>query len=213
MPKDRSEKEQNMDTRSIKISQILDTWVAGVSEEEAPIRVFENVRDIPYGTIGSRDPLSVFEMNRGTCSGKHFLLGDLYRMMGISVKDMVARHMYADLPRRIEYPNELKDLVSRGQGIPDYHNFIKVYFNGRWSILDATFDRGLRDYFVVNEWRGMKDTELSVEAQDVWEVTHPRDFKISKLSKLAPEVQRKREAFLRGFSEWLETLRGQSGES
>ena len=192
-----------------RISRVLGTWTAGLSDAKAPVQLFEKVRDIPYGTIGSRDPLAVLEMNRGTCSGKHFLLGSLYRRMGISVKGMVARHTYAELPRSIDYPENLKELLERGDGIPDYHNFIKIHFMGRWMTLDATFDSGLRDCFVVNDWDGDKDTELSVKAQDIWEPAYPRDFKINKLSELSPDIQRKRETFLEAFSKWLETLRKQ----
>ena len=59
------------------IGRILSEWTQGLNREQTVLRVFEKVRDIPYGTIGSRDPLKVYLMGSGTCSGKHFLLAAL----------------------------------------------------------------------------------------------------------------------------------------
>ncbi len=190
------------------IELILNEFVSGCrNREEALIRVFERVRDIPYGTIGSRDPVKVYRMNRGTCSGKHFLLKELYLALGVEVKDMICFHRYAELPRNIDYPPELENLLDGHSGIPDYHNFIKVYVNNRWVTLDATFDKPLENYFVVNEWDGESDTELSVRPIRIWEVEDPLEFKVKKIKQLPPRIQRVRELFLEKFSEWLEVLR------
>ncbi|AEA47332.1 transglutaminase domain-containing protein [Archaeoglobus veneficus] len=192
------------------IELILSELVSGCrSKEEAVVRVFERVRDIPYGTIGSRHPLDVYRMNRGTCSGKHFLLRELYLALGVEVKDMLCFHRYAELPRNIDYPPELKALLERYFGIPDFHNFIKVYVDGRWVTLDATFDSPLENYFVVNKWNGKSDTKLSIRPVRVWEVENPLEFKVKKIKQLPPRVQRGRELFLKKFSEWLDVLRAQ----
>jgi len=189
------------------ISRLLSTWTSGLSGREALVRVFEQVRDLPYGTIGSRDPLEVVRMRRGTCSGKHLLLAHLYRLMDIDVHDMIALHYYEELPRRVEYPAELAELVTRGGGIPDYHNFIAIYLDDRWVNLDATFDYELRDYVVVNEWDGSADTELSVRAHDIREVKYPLTFKERKLAEFPSHIREQRAEFLDRFSEWLQALR------
>lgn len=189
------------------ISRLLSSWTSGLSGREAVKMVFVRVRDIPYGTIGSRDPLEVVRRKRGTCSGKHLLLGHLYRLMDIDVHDMIALHYYEELPRGMEYPAELAELAARGGGIPDYHNFITIYLDDRWVTLDATFDYGLRDYMVVNEWNGHADTELSVTAEEIWQVKYPVTFKEQKLAELPPRVRQARTEFLEQFSEWLEWLR------
>jgi hypothetical protein len=192
---------------SDRFQRILSEWTEDLPEEEAVIKVFQKVRNIPYGVIGSRDPVKVLEANKGTCSGKHMLLAALYRAMGMKVKDAVAFHRYENLPRRVEYPDDLKAILKRGDGIPDYHNFIKLYSNGKWLTLDATFEEDLRECFVVNHWDGKSNTKLSVEPIKVWEVADPVQFKITKLKQLSKEIRDCRREFLDKFSVWLDVLR------
>ncbi len=187
--------------------RIVEEWTEGLNKDQAIITVFRKVRDIPYGVIDSRDPLKVLLANKGTCSGKHLLLAGLYRSMGLVVKDMVAFHKYQDLPRKTRYPDKLKLLLERGDGVPDYHNFIKLYLKGRWVTLDATFEADLKDHFVVSEWDGRGDTKLSVKPIMAWEVKDPIGFKLTKLAEVPSELQDCRKEFLRAFSDWLVQLR------
>lgn len=179
-----------------RFQRIVSEWTKNLPDEETVVRVFQRVRDIPYGVIGSRDPVKVLEANKGTCSGKHLLLAALYRTMGLNVKDMVAFHKYENLPRNVEYPKELKVILQKGDGIPDYHNFAKLYVKGNWLTLDATFEENLKEYFVVNYWDGKNDTKLSVKPITIWEVRNPVDFKITKLNELPLERRNYRKEFL-----------------
>ncbi|MFO7967144.1 MAG: transglutaminase domain-containing protein [Archaeoglobaceae archaeon] len=191
----------------MELERIVEEYTSGyTTREEKLIAVFERVRDIPYGTIGSRDPLEVYKSNRGTCSGKHFLLRDLLLSLDVKVKDVVCFHYYSQMPRNIDYPTELVQLLEENRGVPDYHNCVKVY-NGDWFTVDATFDYPLREYFVVNEWDGKSSTELSVKPVESWEVGNPVEFKMEMLNKLPVEIQKGRNRFLEKFSEWLEELR------
>lgn len=196
----------------MELERIVEKYTSGcTTREEKLVTIFEMVRDIPYGTIGSgsRDPLEVYRNNRGTCSGKHFLLRDLLLVLDIEVKDVVCFHYYSQMPRSVDYPPGLMQLLEDNRGIPDYHNYLKVY-NGDWLTVDATFDSPLRDYFVVNEWDGKTDTRLSVKPVEAWEVRGPEGFKVNMLSKLPEDIQKGRRRFLQGFSEWLEKLREHS---
>lgn len=191
----------------MELERIVEEYTSGcTTREEELVAIFEKVRDIPYGTISSRDPLEVYRNNRGTCSGKHFLLRDLLLALNMGVKDVVCFHYYSQMPRSIEYPPELSQLLEDNKGVPDYHNYLKVY-NGDWLTVDATFDYSLKDYFVVNEWDGRTDTSLSVKPVEVWEVGDSEEFKVNMLSKLPEDIQKGRKKFLQMFSEWLETLR------
>ncbi len=191
----------------MELEQIIEEYTSGCeSREEKLIAIFEKVRDIPYGTIGSRDPLKVYSNNKGTCSGKHFLLRDLLLTIDIKVREMVSFHYYSQMPRSIDYPPGLMQLLEDNKGVPDYHNYLKVY-NGNWLTVDATFDYPLKDYLVVNEWDGKTDTRLSVKPVEIWEVEDPQNFKVDMLNKLPVEIQQGRKKFLQKFSEWLETLR------
>lgn len=190
-----------------RFQRILSEWTKNLNGEQAVVKVFQRVRDIPYGVIGSRNPLKVLAANKGTCSGKHLLLAGLYRSMGLDVRDMVAFHKYEGLPRKIQYPEKLRLLLQRGDGIPDYHNFIKLSLKGTWVTLDATFEEDLKDHFVVNEWDGRSDTKLSVKPIMAWEVKDPIGFKLTKLAEMPSEIQDCRKEFLRAFSDWLVQLR------
>ena len=46
-------------------------------------RAFALVRDMPYRRASSRKPEAIVEEWRGTCSGKHYLLADIFREMGL----------------------------------------------------------------------------------------------------------------------------------
>lgn len=195
----------------MELERIVEEYASDcTTREQKLVAIFENVRDIPYGTIGSgsRNPLEVYRNNRGTCSGKHFLLRDLLLSLDVKVKDVVCIHYYSQMPRSIDYPPKLAQLLGDNRGVPDYHNYIKVY-NGGWLTLDATFDYPLKDYFVVNEWDGKTDTKLSVKPVEVWEVEDPEGFKINMLNKLPVEIQQGRKRFLQKLSRWLEKLREQ----
>ena len=74
--------------------KIIEDWTGNSSKDKKVVLLFEKVRDIPYGDIGSRDPKAVFENNKGTCSGKHELLKELYQELGIEVKDFIAMHKF-----------------------------------------------------------------------------------------------------------------------
>lgn len=62
--------------------KIIQEWANDLPLKKNIIKLFEKVRDIPYGDIGSRDPQDVYKKNKGTCSGKHELLKELYKELG-----------------------------------------------------------------------------------------------------------------------------------
>jgi len=190
------------------ITKILKELVSECENKERTlIRIFERVRDIPYGVINSRNPEDVYRKNKGTCSGKHLLLKELYLALGMQVKDVICFHLYEELPRNIDYPLELRKILEENEGVPDFHNFIQIYINNNWITLDATFDKSLEGYFVVNEWDGKSDTKLSVNPLRFWELEKPLEFKVRMLNQLPLEIQKGRELFLKKFSEWIELLR------
>jgi len=193
------------DRQEIDFRRIL-TEIEAVDD---PVRIFEWVRDIPYGVIDSRDPADVYARHRGTCSGKHLLLAQLLEHMGMEVRHVIAFHRYSELPMETEYPKNLRELLGAGDGIPDYHNYLEARAGGLWLLIDATFDSPLRDFFIVNDWDGESGTELSVRPIETRRTTDPVSDKEALLVGLSAEVRRTRRRFLREFSDWLESLRGE----
>jgi len=170
---------------------------------EKIIFLFELVRDIPYGNIGKRKILEVLEQKRGSCSGKHLLLGKLYELLGLKVKYMMGKTNLKNFNKLIPEKLCLKEDVF------DYHNYIKVYINNKWLVVDATFDSALKCLgFPVNDkWFADRDCQLAFETIDNNEVVDLSDAKIKALSGLTKAQRIKRYNFFQNFISWLERIR------
>jgi transglutaminase-like putative cysteine protease len=133
--------------------------------EEARILAFKRIRDIPYAIVAAmRDPAvgpaMLVEKNRGSCNPKHVLLADMFRKLGLEVK--YANYSFSWDDPAVNYPPELRVLVKRlPQG---NHLAVKALINGRWILVDATWDPPLKKAgFPVNEdWDGVSDTKNAV---------------------------------------------------
>lgn len=164
------------------------------------------VRDIPYGDIGSRDPKDIIRTNMGTCSGKHFLLKEIYLSLGFEVKDMIAIHKFNDL--NIELSKNLKSLLLQGE-VYDPHNFLAVNLDGKWYKVDITWDRPLGKIGLeINEgWDGKSDMNICVVAKEIIEVEDGLQFKKDYIGKLDPKAQKLRREFIQEFGKYLTTIR------
>ena len=80
------------------IGAALAEWTAGLSPAAARVACFERVRDLPFRYPSTRDPRGVLEAGAGSCSGKHYLLGELFRRLGVPVRHMVCSHRFNDSP-------------------------------------------------------------------------------------------------------------------
>ena len=56
------------------------------NESLTPELAFWLVRDMPYLRASSRKPEAIMEEWRGTCSGKHYLLADIFREWGLILR-------------------------------------------------------------------------------------------------------------------------------
>lgn len=186
------------------IKEILNKF-KDLNKQQKIITLFELVRDIPYGNIGSRNPKKVWEHQKGTCSGKHLLLGKLYEAVGIKVKYMMCLSKFNFL--QIKFPKDIQ-LILRKHAIPDYHNFLKI-FNKKWITVDATFDSRLKKRgFPVNlNWDGKKNCIIAFKPLKVLEVRDVIAEKKRKLNELPKEIQDIRKDFINKVSKWMEKAR------
>ncbi|GAG13701.1 unnamed protein product [marine sediment metagenome] len=198
-------------------AKIVKEWSGSLPLEQKIVRLFERVRDIPFGCMGSRDPEDVYQKNMGTCSGKNLLLRELYNEIDIETKDMLTLHRFNDLvwfPTEsyplLQLPAEIEEILNRGP-VYDFHNYTRISVDGRWINVDATFDKSLSRYgFVVNEnWNGKTDTMLCVAGTyKVWDCGDKGLEEKRRMTTLLPEkIQRSREVFLRKMTEWIAELR------
>ena len=187
--------------------QIIQKWTNEQPSNQKIITLFEKVRDIPYGDIGSRDPVDVYRQNKGTCSGKHELLRELYQQLGIQVKDYLVMHRFKEMP--VKFPNHIQNILNRSD-ILDPHNFFKILVDKNCVIVDATWNKPLKKLgFPVNEnWDGKTDMQIAVVPEGkIFETDDPVSLKKQLIGQLPDQVQKDRKLFLAELTEWLNLLK------
>ncbi|HZZ44816.1 MAG TPA: transglutaminase domain-containing protein, partial [Tepidisphaeraceae bacterium] len=117
------------------------------------VSIYHAVRNLPYGSIGQRDPADVLTNRRGSCSGKHLLLRNLLRRTGHEAHIITMfTHFESRLTPHPSFPPELNDLLTQGQ-VPDFHHYVRARPtpDSPWLNLDATWHDPLTPYsFPVN---------------------------------------------------------------
>jgi hypothetical protein len=188
------------------LRQTFHQWTAGCDPLGSRIALFERVRDIPYCYPASRDPIEVIESGRGSCSGKHYLLGELFRLLGLEVRHMICTHRFNESP--IVFPAPMQEVLRKNE-IVDLHDYLQIAVDGEWVDVDATWPRGLREFgFPVNEdWDGKHAMLLSVVPEDLAIAERdPEALKEELLSKLPPRQRTLRKQFLAALSSWVQEV-------
>jgi hypothetical protein len=143
---------------------------------------------------------------RSSCSGKHYLLGELFRMLGLRVRHMLCTHRFNESPLVFSVP--MQELLRKNE-IVDFHDYLQIAVDDDWIDVDATWERGLREFgFPVNdEWDGKSPMLLSVVPEDFTVVEgDPERLKEELLSKLTPRQRTLRRQFLEALSQWVGEL-------
>lgn len=188
------------------IQQVFRDWTTGSDHARARITLFERVREIPYRYPASRDPAEVLRQGCGSCSGKHYLLAEMFRLLGLRVRHMICTHRFNE--SSLVFPPAMQDVLRRNE-IVDLHDYVQIAVNDTWIDVDATWERGLRDFgFPVNDgWDGKSPMLLSVVPEDFAIAERdPERLKEELLSKLTPRQRTLRKQFLQALSAWVEEL-------
>ena len=195
------------------IEEKFDEWTQDLCQEEACIKIFENIRDIPYSVVPDffsldRGPVGMLEENKGFCVPKHYLLGMMYDRLGIPVR----YHTYSFKWREIDvdYPENVRELAQKIT--LTYHMACNAFIEGEWVFIDATWDSLLKKGgFPVNEnWDGKSDMKNAVKPIEefVHERARERDkaFK-GRLAAYSLTERLELARFSVGLNQWLEELR------
>jgi hypothetical protein len=198
--------------------EILSEWgIDKLSKEKQIVALYEKVRDIPFGTIGSRDPYKVYLANKGTCSGKNFLIKELFNEIGVKTKDMICLQRWKDLTWYpddeydvVKLPNDLMEHFDKNE-IVDFHNFVKIFVDGKWVQLDVTIDLPLKalGFHVVENWDGKSDMPLCfVGSHKVWDCGNEGYLKKIEFTSLLPDgAEDARKDFLKSLTSWIDDWR------
>jgi len=179
-------------------------WTGGQSSLEARRNIFQQVRDMPYAVIpelvDGQNYIDILKLGRGSCTPKHFLLGQMYQRLGLLV-------LYAVYPYRwddtlFDYPPYLRRLA---EDLPvSHHLACRVEINGKLVLVDATLDPPLEKVgLTVNrDWDGVSDTLLPMIPCGEEELFSP-----AEASLMRPDYDEKALAFYDALNTFFEKVR------
>lgn len=188
------------------IRAAFEEWTSGLDPVAARVALFERVRDVPYQYPASREPADVLRAGRGSCSGKHYLLGELFRMLGLQVRHMMCTHRFNESP--LPFPEAMQGLLRRNE-IIDVHDYLQIAIDGEWIDIDCTWECGLREFGfpVAVDWDGQSSMLLTVVADEHHEVEgDPSKMKDEMLARLTPRQRALRKQFLEALAAWVDEL-------
>ena len=169
-------------------------------------RVFELVRDMPYRRASSRRPEAIVVEWQGTCSGKHYLLADMFRELGLEPRVVMATHRFT-AENTGHFPAELRALVGQGP-VPDVHTYLRINTSRGWTVVDATWpsSAGPLGMPVNLEFVLGRDMALAcdpLESLPVPEGMDPQEFKEELIAGFCGDSGQIRDDFIEGLGRWL----------
>jgi hypothetical protein len=171
--------------------------------------IYHAVRNIPYGSVGERDPVKIIANNLGSCSGKHILLRDLLREIGREAQVLTLfTYFNRGIPSHPSMPESLRALID-GADVCDFHHYVGARGEHGWVKLDATWHDALIPYgFPVNhDWKGQGDTVLAAAPiREYQAVENLAAWKTELLAQLTPEQRELRTRFFRQLADWMMKL-------
>jgi hypothetical protein len=162
------------------LEEKLREWTQGKNAVEARASIYRRIRDIPYAVIPrlnhAEGYIEILKLGRGSCTPKHFLLGNMFQRLGMLVLYAVYPFKWGDWePAGMMYFSRLWEL-SQEQPL-SYHLACRVEIDGKLVLVDATLDSGLRKlgFPVNNDWDGFSDTALPVNPCGEEQLYHPSE--------------------------------------
>lgn len=161
---------------------------------EKIIDLYKKVQEIPYYCLKERDPDLLLKKNKGSCSEKHLFLGKEFEKLGISVKYLLIKFDWNDLPI-------LKEIINKKPDGPEgWHLALRIKPKDRWIYVDATWDPKLEKagFPVIKNWDGNSDTKPAFPPKEIIELEKAPPKQIKR-----PENRK----FYEALNKWLELKR------
>ncbi len=181
----------------------------GLLAEDEPLTAewaFALVRDMPYRRASSRRPEAIVEEWQGTCSGKHYLLADIFRELGLETQVVMVTHRFTP-DNTGHFPQELRALVTDG-AVPDVHTYLRLSTPEGLLVVDATWPSSavplgmpVNREFVPS--RGMTIACDPIETLPVPDGRDPQEFKEQVIREFCGESSGVRDEFIEGLGRWL----------
>ena len=160
------------------------------------------VRDMPYIRASSRNSETIIQEWRGTCSGKHYLLKQLFAELGYSSRLIACTTVAHIDPKNVR--GKLRKLLQQSEGrFVDVHNYLILELPEGEMIVDATWPLATKGMgTVVNERFVLgEDQKIACDPIRTWVVPEEGDsqeFKDNILKEsFTPEELAHRDEFIR----------------
>ena len=175
-------------------------------EPLTPATVFALVRDMPYRRASSRRPDAVVAEWRGTCSGKHYALDEIFRELGMDSRLIMCTHRFTEENTR-HFPPELRALVAQ-EPVPDVHTYVRLETGAGWMTVDATWPSSAAPLGmpVNRRFADGQDMTIACNPIDAYEVPSgqdPQTFKEQLIAEFCGPSGKIRDDFIEGMSRWL----------
>jgi hypothetical protein len=199
--------------RNLKAAAVERALLPKGSALDAPA-AFALVRNMPYRRASSRAPQVTIEEWRGTCSGKHILLQALFEELGMQTTMILTPHAFTEANSPWLPPSLLA--MVREIPVRDVHNFLRVQPvdqlgpQAEWVTVDATWPLATRELGMpANETFDLgHDMGLAADPDELFHVSQdldPIELKSRILDDFSADELERREEFLTGLMDWIET--------
>ena len=179
-----------------------------LSEEEAltPETAFALVRDMPYRRASSLQPEAIIRDWRGTCSGKHYLLADVFRESALESQVVMGTHRFT-VENTQHFPAELRYIVKKNP-VPDVYTYLLVKMGARWTVIDATWPRSSESLGMPVNQQFDPGINMAVACDPIetFEVPagkYPHEFKEQPIEAFCGLQSKDRDHFIDGMGRWL----------
>ena len=178
----------------------------GYHEPLTAERAFALVRDMPYRRASSRRPEAIVEEWQGTCSGKHYLLADIFRELGLETQVVMVTHLFTSENTR-HFPPELQALVAE-RPVPDVHTYLRLSTPDGPEIVDGTWPSSAEPLGmpVNREFTPGADMVIAcdpIETLPVPDGRDPQEFKEQVIREFCGDSSAVRDQFIEGLGRWL----------
>ena len=168
--------------------------------------VFTLIRDMPYQRASTRKPDAIVREWRGTCSGKHYVLDEIFRELGLDSRVIMCTHRFTP-DNTAHFPDELKNLIA-GDSVPDVHTYLRVATPAGWMTVDATWPASAEPLGmpVNHAFTAGKDMAIAchpIEHYPVPEGQDPQAFKEQIIEEFCGASSQVRDQFIEGMARWL----------
>ena len=180
--------------------------LVATESELSPADIFALVRDMPYLRASSRQPDAILREWRGTCSGKHYLLKELFEELGYRAQIVMCTHQFTEENTR-HFPAVLRVHLADGP-VPDVHTFLRLRGSDGWTQIDATWPLAAAALGmpVNRSFEPGVDMQLACDPIEHFEVpagVTPQVFKEQLIQTFCGPAMIKRELLIEGIGEWL----------